>query len=151
MQIREQGQQVQLIRSPYDSTKKRCVQKVIYTFEKQHSYSPASIGEYLSAEQISNLSDGEKKTLSDWLTAKADKKLADDRSISIITAEVNISRLADAILSDKISVKKAMEIWEAIDKLSKALKKSGYSKSSVKPMGGSPVAPGVLPGQLDLE
>ena len=142
MQIREQGQQVQLIRSPYDSTKKRCVQKVAHTFKKRSSYSSDDITEYLSAEKIADLSDSEKKTLSDWLKDRADKKTADDRKNSIIHAYINISKLADAILSDYVSAEQAEKIWLAIEKLSKALKKSGHPRSSLK----APGAPQMQPG-----
>ena len=144
MQIREQGRQVQLIRSPYDSTKKRCVQKVVHTFKQQYSYLSDDITQYLSAEQVADLSEDEKKTLSDWLKTKADKILADDRKYSIIWADGQISKSADAISSDGVDAERAAKIWEAIEKLSKALKKSGNPKpSKVK-------APVVAAGQLSL-
>jgi hypothetical protein len=133
MQIREQGRQVQLIRSPYDSTKKRCVQKVVHTFKQQYRYLSDDITKYLSADQVSDLSDDEKKTLSDWLRAKSDKESADDRKTSINLADWRISQSADAISSDGVSAEQATKIWEAIEKLSKALKRSGHPRSSTKP------------------
>jgi hypothetical protein len=127
MQIREQGQQVQLIRSPYDKDKKRCVQKVFMKFERSHSYD-ANVNKYLSDNQIKELSADEIKTLSDWLTAKADKLAADVRKSSIFSAEYSISRLADAILSDNVDAAKASEIYAAMDVLAKALKKMGHER-----------------------
>jgi hypothetical protein len=128
MQIREQGKQVQLIRSPYDSTKKRCVQKVVHTFKQRYSYSSDDVNRYLSAEQVADLSDDEKKTLSDWLKAKTDKTTADDRKYSISYADSHISKAADAISSDGVSAEQAAKIWEAMTTLSKALKKSGHPR-----------------------
>ena len=146
MQIREQGRQVQLIRSPYDSTKKRCVQKVVHTFKQQYSYSSDDVTKYLSAEQVADLSDDEKKTLSDWLKARTDKTTADARKYSISYADSHISKSADAISSDGVSAEQAAKIWEAIEKLSKALKKSGHPKSATK----APGAPVVQAGQVAL-
>lgn len=142
MQIREQGRQVQLIRSPYDSTKKRCVQKVVHTFKQQYSYLSDDITKYLSAEQVADLSDDEKKTLSDWLKARADKTSADDRKYSISAADRQISKSSDAISSDGVSSEQAAKIWEAVEKLSKALKKAGYPRSAKVP-----AAPVVQAGQ----
>lgn len=142
MQIREQGRQVQLIRSPYDSIKKRCVQKVVHTFEKQSFYQPDGMNKYLSAKQLSDLSDDEKKTLSDWLKAKADKKAADNRASSIRESDANLIALADAILADGVSAEQAAVIWESIEKLSKALKKAGHPKSSLKASGAPQTQPG---------
>lgn len=142
MQIREQGQQVQLIRSPYDSTKKRCVQKVVHTFKRQYSYLSDDLNNYLSADQVLDLSDDEKKTLSDWLKARTDKKAADDRASSIRYADIRNNLTADAISSDGVSAEQAAAIWESIEKLSKALKKAGHPKSSLK----APGAPNVPAG-----
>lgn len=132
MQIREQGRQVQLIRSPYDPEKKRCVQKVAHTFKQQYLYSSDDINKYLSAEQVLDLSDIEKKQLSDWLRTRADKNLADARRSKISYSDKYISAVADAVLSDGVSVEQAAKIWAAMDKLAKQLKKSGHPKSSAK-------------------
>ena len=146
MQIREQGRQVQLIRSPYDPVKKRCVQKVVHTFKQQYSYSSDDITEYLSVQQVEDLSDDEKKTLSVWLATKADKMSADVRRNRIILADTTIEGLADAISSDGVSADQAFKIWESIDKLSKVLKKTGYPKSALK----TPAPPVVAVGQATL-
>ena len=150
MQIRIQGKQVQLIRSPYCKEKKRCVQKVVHTFKQQLIYSSDDMNKYLSAEQVADLSDDEKKTLSDWLKAKTDKKSADDRLYAIGFADKQIIRSADAILSDGVSQEQAGRIWEAMDKLAKALKKSGHPKSAFRAPG-APAAPASAPDQADIE
>lgn len=140
MQIREQGQQVQLIRSPYDKTKKRCVQKVAHHFPKQYAYLSADINQYLSAEQVSDLSDDEKQTLSDWLKERADKALADGRRYKISGADRTLSDLADAILSDGVTPEQAAKITEGLAKVSKALKKKAREAARSKP-----AAPAVPP------
>jgi cell division septation protein DedD len=144
MQIREQGKQVQLIRSPYDKEKKRCVQKVAHTFKQQHKYLSDDITKYLSAEQLADLSDDEKKTLSDWLKAKTDKTKADDCMINIMTADRLLSQSADSILSAGVSAEKAAAIWAAMDKMSKALRKAGHPKKTPAPAVAAAPAPALV-------
>lgn len=147
MQIREQGRQVQLIRSPYDPVKKRCTQKVVATFKQHYSYSSVDINKYLSAEQLLILTDDEKKTLSDWLINKSTAIASGDRSHIISAADRSIGRIADAILADGIPAYQAAKIYEAMDKLAKALKKMGHPRSALKPV----KAPAGQPGQAALE
>lgn len=139
MQIREQGQQVQLIRSHYDSTKKRCVQTVFCHFKRSYKYLSADMNDYLSAEQIVLLSDDEKKQLSDWLKSKSDKDLTDQRMYTILLADKTINLLADAILSYEPTKDDSMlsadlkevdstKIYDAIDRLKKAMKKKGLAR-----------------------
>jgi len=139
MQIREQGRQVQLIRSPYDSTKKRCVQTVFCHFKRSYKYLSADMNDYLSAEQIALLSDDEKKQLSDWLKARTDKDLTDDRRLRIRIADKIIDALTDAILSydpakddnvlsADLSEVDVAKIYGAIDRLKKAMKKKGLAR-----------------------
>lgn len=141
MQIRIQGKQVQLIRSPYCKEKKRCVQKVAHTFKDPIIFSSDDVNTYLSAEQVADLSDDEKKTLSDWLRDKVDKSSAADRRFFISWADKNIIKSADAILSDGVDADQAGKIWEAIERLSKALKKSGHPRSASR----APAAPVAAP------
>lgn len=129
MQIREQGQQVQLIRSPYDSTKKRCVQKVVHTFKKQDDYLSASIGDYLSDEQRDDLSSDEKQLLHSWLNDRFYSYKANERKEAIRLAYINIVKTSAAILSDGIEDENAQSIYEAIDILRSALKKRGHKKN----------------------
>lgn len=141
MQIRIQGKQVQLIRSPYCKEKKRCVQKVAHTFKDPIIFSSDDVNTYLSAEQVADLSDDEKKTLSDWLREKADKCSAADRRFFISWADKNIIKSADAIFSDGVDAEQAAKIWEAMERLGKALKKSGHPKSASR----APAAPVAAP------
>lgn len=143
MQIREQGKKVQLIRSPYDREKKRCVQVVAHTFERRYSYSSADLSIYLSAEQLADLSDSERAQLSDWIKAKADKQTADGRKNAIMFADVSIIRAADAILSDGVDEAQAAKIWGAVERLGRALKKAGRPRSSTR----ATAVPVPVPGQ----
>ncbi len=142
MQIREQGRQVQLIRSPYDKDKKRCVQKVVHTFQQLHSYPTHDITKYLSAAQVADLSADERKTLSGWLLAKADKELAVARRHAIDYVDRQMNNAVDAISADVLSVsaERAAAIWESIEKLSKTLKRAGHPKSGAKAPGPPQVA-----------
>ena len=130
MQIREQGKQVQLIRSPYAKDKKRCVQQVFLTFQRSYEYA-ADVSKYLSADEIKELSADEIKTLSDWLTVRADKTSADRRLLYISLADTRISAIADAILSDGIDADQAEKVYAALDKLQKILRKAGHTRKKV--------------------
>lgn len=128
MQIREQGKQVQLIRSPYNPVKKRCVQKVVHTFKQQYEYKSDDVSLYLSASQLADFTDVEKSELSAWLKKQKDDKTKEDRARTILLADVNLGRLANAVEMDAITVEKAAEIWASISILTKALKKAGHPK-----------------------
>ncbi|ABM40256.1 hypothetical protein [Polaromonas naphthalenivorans] len=145
MYIREQGKKVQLLRSPYDPEKKRCVQKLAHSFPRSYSYSSTELDTYLSAEQIADLSDDEKKELTEWLTVRSDKNLAESRKSSITMTPYYADQLADNISSDVVdlSEKQADKIWDAMDKLAKAMRKAGYKKPAVK------AAPGAQAGSAD--
>lgn len=134
MQVREQGRQVQLIRSPYDSVKKRCVQKVVATFKQSYFYSSVNINDYLSASQLLILTDGEKKTLSDWLINKSTAVASTNRASVVSESDKFIGRLTDAILADGIPAYQAAQVYAEMDKLAKALKKMGHPRSSLKPV-----------------
>lgn len=129
MQIRVQGQQVQLIRSPYDAIKKRCVQKVVHTFQKHDNYLSANIDDYLSDEQREDLSSEEKQLLHSWLRDRFYSHQANERKESIRLAYANIVKTSAAILADGIEDENAQSIYEAIDILRSALKKKGHKKN----------------------
>ena len=128
MQIREQGRLVQLIRSPYDPARKRCVQKVVHTFPQHAKIGSASPEGVLSADQLADLSADEIKTLSDWLRAQSDKRAADDRQFDIRYASFRLSRLADAIKADGVDDGQAAAIWAGLELVGKALKAGGHRR-----------------------
>jgi len=134
MQIREQGRQVQLIRSPYDKEKKRCVQKVVHAFKQQPYYSAQDLTRYLSAEQLADLSDDEKRTLGVWLQNKIDARAAAGRETAVSIVSTYASRAAEAISSGRVPVttEQAAEMWEAMGQLAKALKKADRPRRAAK-------------------
>ena len=138
MQFRVQANKLQFIRSVYSSEKKRCDQKLVGSM-------PANKDEFPSDDDVKNLSAYEKKELSDYLQARAAKKLADNRINKIHVAGYSLSGLADAIA---ITDSQAMEIWEGLAKVSKALKKAGYPKPGKS--NAAPAAQVVPTGQGDL-
>lgn len=125
MQFRIQGKQLQMIRSVYDTAKKRCIQSVIHTV-------PRYTDKITSDEQIKNLTDNEKEELSAYLTKTADEKLAFERRIKIAGVGVNFKSLTDAILSVKLTEEQSASIWSGLSDVQKALKKSGYQKPKVE-------------------
>jgi hypothetical protein len=127
MQIREQGNQVQLIRSPYDKDKKRCVAHVAHTFKIPSDYSMTP-DKYLSAEQIADLSVEELAHFDAWLRAKAAKKSAESRAFRISYADRWIGEAVSAIAADGVSSEQAVKIWAAMDAMAKTLKKAGHPK-----------------------
>lgn len=133
MQIRTQGKQVQLIRSPYDPIKKRCTQKVIATFPVYENYDSLNLHDHLSAEHINLLSADEVVAVTTWLTTRVAKADAFSRERSIREAGANICKTADAISSDGIDFEGAQKIYLALDMLKKALKKAGHKREKSVP------------------
>lgn len=138
MQFRVQGKQLQMIRSVYDSAKKRCIQHVIHTVP---SYTDKISSDY----QIDKLTDSEKEELSAYFVKKSDKKLSDSRENTLNLVEYTFSRLTDAISSSKLTKEQSANIWAGLSDVQKTMKKAGYSKPK-------PVKPSVdvHPGQADL-
>ena len=128
MIIREQGQQLQLIRSPYDPAKKRCTQKVIATFEKRFTYDMDKI---LSDDKLNNiiygdkhLSDDERKKLTEWLQARVDSAVKFSAETAVRYAKGRITEIAAALASDAVVLDQAgaEAIYAAMDALTAALK-----------------------------
>lgn len=129
MQIRIQGKQVQLIRNPYNKEKKRCVQKVIATFDKYADMNRSDGGEgLLSAEQWTDLSDDEKVTLSDWLTAQAQSRSDSSLRFAVSEAARTLDKVRQGIEKFDTTQEQANAIWEGLAALQKALKKRGHPR-----------------------
>jgi hypothetical protein len=129
MQIRIQGKKVQLIRSAYDSAKKRCVQKMVHSFDDQlHGVWFPRLSAYLTPDQIADLSDAEKLQLHAWLERKRseweDKR--DKRQLDSL--ESDFEQLSLYISPQTVNSDKATSIYRALALVSKALKKAGYSR-----------------------
>lgn len=119
MQIREQGKQVQLIRSTYDKDKKRNVAKVVTHFPRYTDENP-------SADVWGVLTDEEKVQLQEWLDERAAKKAETDKNRSARIAPNIVGGLIPA--ADLMTPEVAAQVWEQLGKLQKALKKAGHKR-----------------------
>lgn len=121
MQIREQGKQVQLLRNPYDKDAKRSVQKVVGHFDRYDATQPTT-------EQVEsfNLTDAEKAQLEAWLEKRRLEKEATLINVTARYAAQNIDRVTAAV--DLIQPDQALLVWEAMDRLRKALRKAGHKR-----------------------
>lgn len=137
MQFRIQGKQLQLIRSVYDSSKKRCVQHVIHTLSKWNDKMP-------SDDKIEKLTASEKEELSAYFAKKADENLASDRRNSLHSVENKFRALVDAISSSQLTEKQSADIWDGLSAVQKAMKKAGHTKPKLEK---SKV---INPGQAEL-
>ncbi|MFH1493968.1 MAG: hypothetical protein ABIG70_04140 [Pseudomonadota bacterium] len=126
MQIRIQGQKVQLIRSTYDPTLKRCTARVVVSFNKWTDGR-------LSAEQMALLSDDEKSTLDNWLSDQRIKREQSGRGLAILLADSRLSELADAIRVGKATELQAAAIWSGMENVAKALRAGGHKRQKRQP------------------
>lgn len=144
MQIREQGKKVQLIRGVYDPTPgvKRFIQTVVHTFNRpevvfsdaeRFVFTKTKPEDYLNAEQYADLSVDEKVKLYAWLINKVEKQEYDARCRAVVQADKLLTDLAAAIPSAHVSETAAADIWDAMAKVAKALKKAGHPKGADRP------------------
>lgn len=130
MQFREKGKKVLCIRSEYVPEKKRTIGVTVASQEKYMTTVSEEVCRQLEKEEVDQL----KK----WLSDREEKETVDRLSGSLSIARPVMSKAADALavdsLRDGLSEEQASEIWEAHEKLSKALKKAGFKKP-VKPKG----------------
>lgn len=130
MQFREKGKKVLCIRSVYVPEKKRTIGVTAASQDKDLSTVSKEVGRHLEIEEVDQL---EK-----WLSDREDKKAVDrlKNSLHDVASEMNKSATAlnfDS-LKNGLSDEEAAKIWEAHEKLSKALKKAGFNKPT-KPKG----------------
>lgn len=118
MQIREQGKQVQLIRSPYDAEKKRCVQKVVGHFPRFMNAAPEAT--------LAVLTEDERQQLATWLDARAKKDNEFKRDVYARSAGDMLDRLADA--AQVMTPEQAVQAWEGMQQLAAALRKAGHKR-----------------------
>ena len=130
MQFREKGKKVLCIRSAYVPEKKRTIG---ITIASQNSYMST-----VSEEVCRQLEKEEVDQFKKWLSEREEKRSVDrlDTSLSFVASwmEQAANGLAVDSLKNSLSEEEAAKIWEAHEKLSKALKKAGFNKP-VKPKG----------------
>lgn len=123
MQIREQGKQVQLIRSSYDKEKKRNIAKVVAHFPRYESDIK------LSDDVLKVLSQDEIAEVNLWLSdrkAKADSSAANFVALCANQRIFSVTEVVPQLTGDV-----AAKVWEEIARLQKALKKAGHKKPAV--------------------
>lgn len=129
MQIREKGKKVLCIRTEYDPAKKRTFGK---TVASQSLYMST-----VSDEVCRLLSDEEVDQLKKWLSEREEKQSVDMLKTSLSTFKYTARRAADALavdeLKDGLSTEDADEIWAALEKMSKAMRKAGFKKPKPEP------------------
>lgn len=124
MQIREKGKKLLCIRTEYDPTKKRTFGKTVASQDKYMST--------VSDEVCRHLTDAEVDQLKKWLSERKEKQSVDMLKTSLSTFKYSARRAADALsvdeLKDGLSSDEADEIWLALEKMSKAMRKAGFKK-----------------------
>lgn len=127
MQIREKGRKIQLIRTEYRPEKKRTFPITVGTYDKYRSAAPIEI--------LDLLTDEEKEQVVKW---HDDRKKNDCRETSLLTAgQINLSIMSAAagFIGDdaqELTESKAKAIYEAMDELTKTMRKLGFSRASIK-------------------
>jgi hypothetical protein len=150
MYFKQVKNRLQLIVAEYNQAKKRTIPKMIASIpmdkdptDEQLKNVPADVRDKITAEQL--------KLLTDHL---AEIKSVKDRQRDLLEVDLlawSIGHRADAV--GRVGVRderQAKEIWEAVEKLQKALKAAGYPHSAVKPAKATKALV-VPPGQLSLD
>ena len=118
MQFREQGKQVQCIRSTYSSEHKRSQQKVVAAFDRYATTLPTA--------EIAALTDQERSELTAWFEAGPETGAR--------TAAGTLTPVADAIsaVGKTMSAADAAATWAALDQVAQALRQTGHAKPKAK-------------------
>lgn len=119
MQIREQGKQIQLIRSTYNPEKKRCEAKVIGHLNRWSDEKP-------SDDLLAILSDEERAELDKFLSDRADEKASANRMLYARVVGSTFSSLCDSVAV--MTPEQAAQAYEGMDRLKKALRKAGHKR-----------------------
>ncbi len=121
MQFREQGKQIQCIRSAYDPAIKRSHQTVIATFNRSTDTIPAA--------DMTGLTDQERQELAVWFQQRQASKLAALQQQRVQLAAQTLTDLANAIrMSNPLTNEEAVAIWQGLSVLGKVMKKAGHPK-----------------------
>ena len=126
MQFREQGKQVQCIRSTYSSEHKRSQQKVVAAFDRYATTLPTA--------EIAALTDQERSELTAWFEARDTEKRALRHASLARTAAGTLTPVADAIsaVGKTMSAADAAATWAALDQVAQALRQTGHAKPKAK-------------------
>lgn len=123
MQIRERGQKVICIKTEYVPEKKRTYGRQVASQDKYLSTVSESVRQQLSKEEVDELQC--------WLDDRAKKSNVDSLILSLSTCGYSLRSAAEALENghgDELTDAKAAQIWEAMTRLQKALRKSGHPR-----------------------
>ena len=144
MFCRERGNKVELLRPVYDSTVKRCKDKVIASFAR---YGVTEIPE--KARELIN--DEEAAQVQTWLTKRKNASDAIRTKYKAKGAAKDILEISAAIEEIGVDAENAQAIFDALKRLRKALKVAGHTpvspeKKAPKPVEGQTALFGDEPG-----
>lgn len=121
MQIREKGKRLLLIRTKYDSDRKRTIGHTVASQDKYLSTVDPLVRLQLTKEEVDKL---EK-----WLSSRAEKQSVDSLKWGLSYLPESVRRAVKALsvdgLAEGLTPEKADDIWLALDELKKALRKAG--------------------------
>lgn len=124
MQIREQGRQLQCIRTEYIPEKKRTVGRVVAKQERYLSTVTDEVRQQLTPEEVDELET--------YLSKRKEKQSVDSLKSSLSHVEYSICRATEAlsvdIVAEGLSDDGAAKIYAAVDDLMKALRKRGHKR-----------------------
>ncbi|NOR81622.1 MAG: hypothetical protein GQ529_12460 [Methyloprofundus sp.] len=130
MQIREQGNKIQLIRTHYLPEKKRTEGKVFATFDKSLYVIPEDIRLKIDKDETDKL---EK-----YLLERKEKEILEDLRFNLLNISTAMSKAKKALAIreiNELSVDKANLIYSETAALIKALRKAGFSRPTSKTNG----------------
>lgn len=127
MQIREKGRKIQLIRTEYRPEKKRTFPITVGTYDKFSFCAPAEITDLLTDE--------EKKQVKKWHADRIDSDCLATFKRNARLIQESISDANEGFTCDdavELTESNAKGIYEAMDELSKTMRKLGFSRASIK-------------------
>lgn len=129
MQVREKGRKVLCIRTEYVPEKKRTYGRTVASQESYLSSVSEEVRQKLTADEV--------RELEEWLTRRSEKESADRMKIHLSSVARWMEQAAIALDDDSarsgLSSEQADAIWQAHEKLSKALRRHGYRKPKSAP------------------
>ena len=143
MQFKKAGRKIQVLAyRGYDKEKKRAVVKMLGSLD-DYDYKPTD-------GLIESLTDDEKKELQSYIENDKQSKEKQRRQSSVKYIHSHIDFASDSLTKHgaTLSDSEAGRLWESIDALGKALKKSGHKPVKKKPAAPAPAV--VPPGQEGL-
>ena len=123
MQFKRQGRRIQVLAyRGYDKEKRRAIIKMMGSIDAYSYELPDGL--------IEGMTDDEKKELQSYIEEQRQKAEKDSRQYSAKSVASRIKEVADTIRAGDFEPSEAWaaDTWTAIEALTKAMKKSGYSK-----------------------